>query len=116
MAKDSSVTTIDDAPEVVIKKKPDMIAVADNGDNFSGNKVDITIHQGEGEVGSQAVFIGLNGDGFNVPRGIRVSVPKEVAHILENTEQTVYESIKGQVKERQVRRFSFTIHGPSAKA
>jgi|GEM_PF-2238750 len=112
----TSVTTIDDAPEVASEKKVDAIAVPDIGNNMSGDRLDVTLHQGEGEAGSQAVFIGLNGQGFNMPRGIRVSVPAEVVHILENAEQTVYDTTKGKTVERQIKRFSYTVHGPSPKA
>lgn len=110
-AKDTtSVTTIDDEPKPVEIKKGLDIAVVDHGDNMSGEKVQITIANGVGELGRQAVFLSLNGHGFNVPRGVPCVVPVEVADILENATMTEYEAgANGVAIEREVQRFSYSI-------
>ncbi|ATQ79227.1 hypothetical protein CR152_32140 (plasmid) [Massilia violaceinigra] len=106
----SSVTTIDDEPKPVEIKKGIDIAVVDHGDNLSGEKVQVTIANGVGELGRQSVFLSLNGHGFNVPRGVPCVVPVEVSAILENATMTEYEAgAHGATIEREVQRFSYTI-------
>ncbi len=116
MAKDTkdntTITSIDDTPVVVAETAPVVVAVTDNGDNFAGKRVTVTIHQGEGELGRQAVFLGLNGHGFNIPRGVPVDLPVEAVEILDNATQTVYENMGGQTTEREVKRFSYTVKYP----
>ncbi|CUI05491.1 hypothetical protein [Massilia antarctica] len=110
-AKDTtSVTTIDDVPNPVEIKKGLDIAVVDHGDNLTGEKVQVTIANGAGELGRQAVFLSINGHGFNVPRGVPCDVPIEVAAILENATMTEYEAgANGATIEREVQRFSYSI-------
>lgn len=112
--KDSTtITSIDDAPKAVEIPKTLKVDVTDTGDNLTGDRMDVTINQGEGEAGRQAVYLGINGNGMNIPRGKRVSLPAEAVHVLENAVQTVYESIDGKSVEREVPRFSYIVHGPS---
>lgn len=107
-AKDTSVTTIDDAPQATAAPRAKTIAVADAGDNMTGDKLELTIHAGEGELGRQAVFLSINGHGFNIPRGIPCVVPSEVVDILDNAKQIIYEpGENGKMHEREVNRFSY---------
>ena len=115
MAKpDTTVTTIDDAPKSVdTKKVQDIDHKAD--DAISGDKAEVTIHAGEGELGRQAVFLAINGHGFNIPRGVACRVPVEVIEVLENATMVVYEpTAAGQNIEREVKRFSYTVKYPKA--
>lgn len=110
MAKDTtSITSIDDEPKAVEVKKAAKIDVTDNGDNMTGDRVEIVIHQGEGEPGRQAVFLAINGHGFNIPRGVPVSVPAEVAEVLENATMVVYDIVAGKQVARHVQRFSYSV-------
>lgn len=111
MSDKKSVTTIDDEPATdAPAKKSKVLAVPDHGDNFSGKRLRLTIQSGEGAVGRQAVYVGVNGVGFNIPRDTPVDVPEEVVQQLKNCVQTVYESDeKGGTREREVSRFSMTI-------
>jgi hypothetical protein len=106
----ATVTTIDDVPEAAPEVKAKEVEVIDQGGHFGGDKVELIVHAGEGEIGKQAVFVGINGHGFNVPRDVKVLVPREVADQLENCMQTVYESTEsGGTREREVRRFALSI-------
>ncbi|MET3135214.1 hypothetical protein AAKU55_005522 [Oxalobacteraceae bacterium GrIS 1.11] len=114
VSKDTSVTTIDDEPSPLIEQAAKPLAVTDHGDNFAGRYFDVTIHNSEGEVGRQAVFLGINGHGLNIPRGKPVRVPAEVVEILENAMQIIYEPLPGGgTIEREVLRFPF-IARPAA--
>lgn len=109
MAKnsDTSITTIDDAPKHVEPPAAVVLHGADEGDRLSGKRVELTIHPGEGENGRDPVYVGLNGTGYQIPRGIPVSVPVELVEILENAKPIVYESMAGATRAREVNRFSF---------
>lgn len=135
---DTSITTLDDEPDAAETKKADAprkpsrtrqesvtstidddeatdtprvtkIAVTDHGDNMAGGKVELTLHAGEGDIGRQAVFLGINGHGFNIPRSTPVEVPEEVIEILDNATMTVYEQVGPDMHEREVKRFSYTV-------
>lgn len=109
--KDTNVTTLDDEPARLEPAAPvQKIAVTDNGDHFAGEKVELTLHSDEGEIGRQAVFLGINGHGFNIPRDVPVEVPFEVIEVLNNSMMATYEPVPGgggKMMERHVKRFSY---------
>lgn len=81
-------------------------------DALSGDKVSITIYEQEGEMGREAVFVSVNGVGYQIPRDVRSSIPVEVLHALENCVQDIHESLPtGEMKRRSLRRFNFIVHG-----
>lgn len=55
------------------------------------NYVTINIARSQEKGGGQPVFVGLNGKGFTIPRGIPIAVPPGVEYILRGAKQTVYE-------------------------
>lgn len=113
---ESQITSIDDEPTIIDEPTAAPIKITDHGDNFTGDKVELTIHSGEGAAGRQAVFIGINGHGLNVPRDIAVVVAQEVVDQLDNCTMTVYEALAGGVMaEREVKRFSTTVRPIKAK-
>jgi hypothetical protein len=75
----------------------------------------IIIHNQDGPGGNHAVFVAVNGVGYNIPREIEVSVPVAVIHALENATETRYFREMDDGKEfgpilsRQVRRFPFYL-------
>ncbi len=78
---------------------------------LSGKKASITVHAGEGENGQDAVFVGLNGFGYQIPRGEPWEVPVEVLMILENAVTEILSTDKGgAVKSRTAPRYSLTVH------
>jgi hypothetical protein len=107
----SKVTSIDDPVVGENEVESQKVTITDHGDNFSGNKVSLTIHQGEGEVGSQPVFVQVNGANVLIPRGIKVEIAEELKHALDNAVYTVYEGARdGTTKAREVKRFNYTVH------
>lgn len=117
MAKtnESTVTTIDDAPKHVEPQTAVVMRGSDEGDQLSGERVELTIMPGEGENGRDAVFIGLNNTGYHIPRGVAVNVPVELVEILDNAKPMVYESNGGTVRAREVQRYSYSSR-PVAQA
>lgn len=78
---------------------------------LSGKKATITIHQSEGIGGEDAVPVGLNGFMYQIPRGEPQEIPVEVLAILENAVGVLLSTDKaGEVKERRVPRFAYTVH------
>lgn len=104
MSNDSTITTIDDMPEIVTKKKLSKVGAHET----AAGRIDLMINASEGEAGGQAVFIGHNTETYHVPRGIWVSVPVEVVGVLDDCVMSQYMSNElGQTVERQVKRFSY---------
>lgn len=116
MSKDTTVTTIDDqpAPSVQAKAAPKSAAVkgANHDVELSGKTRTITIHTSDAEGGHDAVFLSINGYGYQIPRGTPVDVPEEVLHVLENAKVTSYSPSKvpGEFIERTTHRFAFSAH------
>lgn len=78
---------------------------------LSGKKASITIHPSEGIGGDEAVNVGLNGFMYQIPRGEPQEIPVEVLLILENAVSVHLSTDKaGEVKERRVPRFAYTVH------
>ena len=111
-AKDTTIITSIDDPQdeaLVQSEAAPAIAISDTLSVFSGERAELTINSGEGEVGKQAVFLGINGHGFNIPRDKTVNVPKEVVDQLDNCTMTIYESTTGgATQERIVKRFAYS--------
>ena len=112
MAK-TQVTTIDDdnAPDTAASAKTQAAAVvgANADEALSGERRTVTIHTTDTDGGSDAVFVGLNGYAYQIPRGIPVEVPVEVLEILNSAKQSIFTSVPGgAVKERTVQRFAFS--------
>ena len=106
----TKVTSIDDVQEDAPDADVQEVHVSDHNDAFSGDKVTLTIHQGEGEIGSQPVFLQVNGANVLIPRGIEVKIAAELKHALDNAIYSVYEGAKdGSTKERKVKRFNYTV-------
>lgn len=115
----SQITTLDDTQDTAQAQQAVADAPAVNGNAhdaaLSGERVMLTIYEQEGEAGREAVFVGINGVGYQIPRGKPFSVPVEVVHVLENSVQTIYEPIEGgETRERALKRFNFTVHGKAA--
>lgn len=75
----------------------------------------IKIFNSEGPIGSEPVFVAVNGRGYHIPRETVVEVPIPVISVLENAAETqYYREYKdgvawGPILEKQVRRFNFAI-------
>lgn len=112
---DSQITTLDDpieAPKPAAKKTAKSKAADANrltGANMdaelSGKMVMLTIHPTSNPGGRKAMFVGLNGYAYQIPRGTPWKVPAEVADVVANAITTTYEG--GAVVENP--REPFTI-------
>ncbi|WP_157407085.1 hypothetical protein [Janthinobacterium sp. CG3] len=116
-SENSNISTLeDDVVDAVGSTSRDVAAVAGSihDDAMCGDRLDITMFEQEGEAGSEAVSLGVNGVGYLIPRGMRVSVPVEVVHVLDNAVQRIYEPLKnGEMRPRELKRFNYTVHGPT---
>lgn len=72
-AKDTETT----APDVTAQEAPVQEAPAE----IISGRVSVTLPRATGREPSE-VFVGLNGKGYTIRRGIPVQVPRAVAHIL----------------------------------
>lgn len=106
-ATDTSITTIDDAPKNPEPTPVQVVRATDLSEDLSGKRVELTINQDSGENGREPVFVGLNGVGYQIPRGVPVNVPVELLEILDNAIQTVYESNGTTAHARDVKRYSY---------
>lgn len=114
----SSVTTLDDAPSKASAPaaKAEAKVLVQHNDELSGKRKILTIHAEQGEGGNFAVFVGLNGVGYQVPRGIPHNVPDELVQNLRNAQQTVWENTDGKNVSREAPRFAFsTEDAPSVE-
>jgi hypothetical protein len=115
----TQITTLDDGAnvaQVVDAFTGEAVVGTSHDAALSGERVSLTIYEQEGDAGREAVFVGINGVGYQIPRGKPFNVPVEVVHVLENAVQTIYEPVEGgETRERTLKRFNFTVHGPAAK-
>lgn len=73
----------------------------------------IKLHNTDGEAGSDAVFVGVNGKGWNIPREKEVDVPAYVVEALNNAVivEFVPDQKGGPHRERTRPRFPMTNYG-----
>lgn len=119
-----NVTTLDD-PKTTEAAKPAAATKAKRVDavngastDFSGKRSVITIAPGPEEGGRDAVFVGVAGVGFLVPRGQSCDVPVEVANVLRDAKTTTWEWNEGLKKHVAIEgpRFSFIAQDAPAAA
>lgn len=111
----SQVTTLDSGPaqEASRPKRESAKVVGANHDvALSGKKSIVTIHPTDGEGGTDAVFVSLNGYAYQIPRGEPQEIPSEVLGILKNAQTTTYrvDPRTSDVTERTVPRYAYTVH------
>ena len=81
----------------------------------NAKKVRIIMHNQEGILGNQPVFVSVNGMGYSIPRDVPVVIPVPILKALEDAVETKYYREEsngvfiGPMLERQVRRFPFSI-------
>jgi hypothetical protein len=106
---DSQVTTLDDAPAVVVPTKPAKGSKAAAAPaTTDGEFFMVTVHATGDDVGSNAVEMGVNGYLYQIPRGVPCRVPKAVVEGLTNAVITTYKVVGADVVERDIQRFPFT--------
>lgn len=116
MSANSQVSTLEPAKAAApapAARTGKSAAVKSNGHDvaLSGKKSEITIHPSEGIGGEDAVVVGVNGFLYQIPRGEPQEIPTEVLMILDNAVGVHLSTDKaGEVKERRVPRFAYTVH------
>lgn len=84
------------------------VANGAGGGDFSGKKALLSIAPGTEEGGNAAVFVGVQGVGFQIPRGKQWLVPVEVANAVRDAQETRYSrDDNNKVTRMDVPRFSF---------
>lgn len=115
MSKTSSqVTTLDSKPTAKASTDAAPAAIEVKGSShdaaLSGERITITVHPGNDQLGSEAVFVSVNGYAYQIPRGVPCSVPVEVAEVLDNAQVTHYQAaLAGGVTERVANRFQYNV-------
>lgn len=95
-----------DAAPAAAEGKEDGAAPVLDAEGLSGRKCVVTIHADKGDGGNLPVFLGINGRGYQLPRGTPCTVPVELVGVLENCIETVYD---GGGTGRQVPRYAYTV-------
>lgn len=110
---DSKITTLDDesTPVVAAAETAAVVVAANHDSALSGRKRTLTIHPSEADGGNDAVFLQINGYGYQIPRGKPVEVPEEVIEVLNNAKQTFMSFGQGGgITERTAHRFAFSVN------
>lgn len=115
MSKNSTITTLDNdadavAAEVTADAKTAAKVVKGNGNDeaLSGKRMRIKVFESEKDSEKGPLFVGLNGVGYQIPRGIVVDVPEEVVEVLDNAIMKVYPTEGGLVTgEKEVPRHAY---------
>ena len=107
-SKESQVTTLDDeieaAPVVVKASKAKAVAKEEAGaDMFM-----VTVHATDGDAGSAAVDLCVNGYLYQLPRGVPCKVPASVVEGLRNAVTTKHKVLGNEVIQSQIPRFPYT--------
>lgn len=112
----SQVTTLDTEDEAaaaaVVESTPaTKITGANHDAQLSGKKRTVTVHATDGDGGSDAVTVGVNGFVYQIPRNVPCEVPDEVIQVLQNAKTTIMSFGQGgAVVERTVPRFAFSVN------
>lgn len=103
---DSQVTTLEEAPAVVIPKaKAKAVAkVAEDGKKY----YEVIVHQTGDDSQSPVVDIQIDGFLTRIPRGVPCRVSEEVLHVLQNAVVTTYKKVGDEVQEVNIPRFPFS--------
>jgi hypothetical protein len=111
----SQITTLDTQARPEGSKpgaKSQKVTGANHDVALSGDKAIVTIHPTDGDGGSDAVFMSINGYAYQIPRGEPQEVPVEILEILKNSQTTSYrvDPKSGDVTPRTVPRYAYTVH------
>jgi len=108
MATKSQISTLeDDVQETLVEEKantPRARAV----DGGSGKYELLTIYSGTEADGQDAVFIGLEGYAYQIPRNKPYLVPVEVVNILRESVIRSYSNVNGQQVATDRPRYAFS--------
>jgi len=73
-------------------------------------KITINIATAEGENGDKPIFLGVNGLGYTLPRGIDIDVKRSVVEVLKNAKQDIVTQDKdGAMLHREVLAYPYQV-------
>lgn len=109
-SKESQVTTLDDeatpAPAVVAtKSKAKAVAAPESSDE---GMFMVTVHATDGDAGSNAVDMCINGYLYQLPRGVPCKVPEAVLEGLRNAVTTKHKVVGDSVITQNIPRFPYS--------
>jgi len=111
----STIATLDDEPAALIAAEAEAsksVQGNNHDGDLSGQRVRVTFFEQEGDLGKDAIFAGLNGVAYNIPRGVPVDIPVEVLDIFTSAKMRSIETTQaGGQRERDVMRFAYQVHG-----
>lgn len=62
----------------------------------AADRVRIVVHQDGTPGAEKEIFVGVNGVGYRIKRGVEVEVPRAVVRVLEESVKTVYEQVRNE--------------------
>ena len=112
-SKESQVTTLDDesAPAPVVAKPAKKVAAAgatDNAQVDGESMFMVTVHATDGDAGSNAVDMCVNGYLYQLPRGVPCKVPESVLEGLRNAVTSKFKVVGSDVIESKIPRFPYS--------
>lgn len=111
MATKSQVTTLDDDTPESAGAAATVVTGSNHDATLSGKNQTITIHPTDGDGGSDAVFVSVNGYAYQIPRGLPYQVPVEVIEVLRNAKQSILSFGQGgTLMERTTQRFAYSTN------
>ena len=73
-------------------------------------RVMINIAKQDKPGGGEPVFVGVQGVGYTIPRGINIKVPASVVEVLKNAKQDrVYQDEDGELQSEEVLTYPFQV-------
>ena len=70
----------------------------------------INVAKQEGKLGGEPIFVGVQGVGYTIPRGVDVEVPQPVVEVLKNAVTThVTQDDEGMIHKDDVQTYPFSI-------
>lgn len=78
--------------------------------------VTINVHPDGAKGAEKAIFVGVNGVGYRIKRGVDVQVPRSVMLVLQESVKTVYEQVENSdgsvaMVPRDVPTYPFSVKG-----
>lgn len=116
-SKESQVTTLDDedtpvpvvAKPVKVRATPAASAKADTAEADAPEAMYmVTVHATDGDAGSTAVDMCVNGYLYQLPRGVPCKVPESVLEGLRNAVVTKHKVVGNDVIESHIPRFPYS--------
>lgn len=112
----SITTTIDDegSPDVRSAKpataaKRTVVIEAKGSTKLSGKRAQLRIASTKEDAGKEPVFVGLNGEGYLIPRDVQVDCPIEIVQVLEDAKFTEFEQVAGGGTPTEIQRYNMSV-------